>query len=173
MIRSLHVDIEGGRGGSSRSLYQLLSRLDRSRFEPFVAHRQQGPLEEWYRLQNIRTVHIPDRIVCTAPSEQCEDFRGELAETIAHPPGRGSSCRPRAERTHQSDPSKLRRFVLARRLPQKAYRPTNSLSRSGASAGKSGGGKWLVNRLSKRGPSLVYFSNGRGTGTQASNAALG
>ena len=28
--------------------------------------------------------HPGNRIVCTAPSEQCEDFRGELAETIAH-----------------------------------------------------------------------------------------
>jgi glycosyltransferase involved in cell wall biosynthesis len=59
-IRSLHVDIEGGRGGSSRSLYQLLSRLDRNRIEPVVAYREKGPIEDWYRNLGIKTIHIPE-----------------------------------------------------------------------------------------------------------------
>jgi len=59
-LRSLHIDIEGGRGGSSRSLYQLLSRLDRSRVMPIVAHRETGPLEEWYRNLKIATMHLPE-----------------------------------------------------------------------------------------------------------------
>ena len=59
-IRSLHVDIEGGRGGSSRSLYQLISRLDRSRIDPIVAYRESGPVEDWYRDLGIKAVHVPE-----------------------------------------------------------------------------------------------------------------
>ena len=60
MINTLHIDIEGGWGGSSRSLYHLVSRLDRSKFNPLVAHRQEGPLQDWYREIGIPTVHVPD-----------------------------------------------------------------------------------------------------------------
>jgi glycosyltransferase involved in cell wall biosynthesis len=59
-LRSLHVDIEGGWGGSSRSLFQLLSRLDRSRVEPLIAHRQSGPIEGWYAQLGIPTVRVPE-----------------------------------------------------------------------------------------------------------------
>jgi glycosyltransferase involved in cell wall biosynthesis len=65
-IRTLHVDIEGGWGGSSRSLFELLSRLDRRRIEPIVAHRQMGPIVERYQEIGIKTFHVPD-IVSFAP----------------------------------------------------------------------------------------------------------
>ncbi len=58
-LRTLHIDIEGGWGGSSRSLFELVSRLDRNRIEPLVVHRQAGPLTEWYAGAGIRTVHVP------------------------------------------------------------------------------------------------------------------
>lgn len=60
MIRTLHVDIEGGWGGSSRSLYELVSRLPRDRFAPLVAHRQMGPVVERYAALGIPTVHVPE-----------------------------------------------------------------------------------------------------------------
>ena len=34
-VRTLHVDIEGGWGGSSRSLYELIRRFDRDRTQFF------------------------------------------------------------------------------------------------------------------------------------------
>ncbi len=60
MIRTLHVDIEGGWGGSSRSLYELVKRFDRTRIEPVVAHRQSGPIEGLYRDIDVPLVHIPE-----------------------------------------------------------------------------------------------------------------
>lgn len=58
--RTLHIDIEGGWGGSSRSLYELVSRLDRDRVSPLVAHRQMGPVVERYRRIGVPTAHVPE-----------------------------------------------------------------------------------------------------------------
>ena len=60
MIRTLHIDIEGGWGGSSRSLFELLSRLDHARIRPLVAHRQEGPIVERYAEIGIPTAHVPE-----------------------------------------------------------------------------------------------------------------
>jgi glycosyltransferase involved in cell wall biosynthesis len=59
-VRTLHVDIEGGFGGSSRSLFELIRRLDRARVAPFVAHRQMGPIVERYRAIGVPTAHVPE-----------------------------------------------------------------------------------------------------------------
>ncbi|HET6491532.1 MAG TPA: glycosyltransferase family 4 protein [Burkholderiales bacterium] len=59
-IRTLHVDVEGGWGGSSRSLFELVSRLPRDRFAPAVVHRQRGPVEQRYAAIGIETVHVPE-----------------------------------------------------------------------------------------------------------------
>lgn len=59
-LKTLHIDIEGGWGGSSRSLFELVRRLDRERVHPLVAHRQEGPLVDWYKEIGIRTVHVPE-----------------------------------------------------------------------------------------------------------------
>jgi glycosyltransferase involved in cell wall biosynthesis len=55
----LHIDIEGGFGGSSRSLFELVSRLDPKKVRPVIVHKLQGPLEEWYSEKNIASVHLP------------------------------------------------------------------------------------------------------------------
>ena len=59
-IRSLHIDIEGGYGGSSRSLYELVSRLDRSIIEPHVVFRQPGPAIDWYKKINMPATVVPE-----------------------------------------------------------------------------------------------------------------
>ena len=59
-VRTLHVDIEGGWGGSSRSLFELLRRIDRSRIAPLVAHRREGPVQARYAAIGIPTVHVPE-----------------------------------------------------------------------------------------------------------------
>jgi glycosyltransferase involved in cell wall biosynthesis len=60
MIRTLHIDIEGGYGGSSRSLFELVSRLPRDRIEPFVSYRQDGPARDRYVAINVETIHVPE-----------------------------------------------------------------------------------------------------------------
>lgn len=60
MIKTLHIDIEGGWGGSSRSLYELVSRLNRQKISPVIAHRSKGPIQKKYAELGINTVHIPE-----------------------------------------------------------------------------------------------------------------
>ena len=158
MIRSLHVDIEGGRGGSSRSLYQLLSRLDRSRFEPFVAHRQQGPLEEWYRLQNIRTVHIPE-IGSFVPRRRnsAKIFAASLPRLL---PTRRVADRLAAlvqkERINLIHLNYEGLFLLAGFLKRRTGLPI--LCHVRAHLPENLWGKWLVNRLSRNVDHLLFIS---------------
>lgn len=65
-MRTLHVDIEGGWGGSSRSLYELVSRLAEAGLEPLVVHRQAGPVADRYRGIGVPICHVPE-IVSYAP----------------------------------------------------------------------------------------------------------
>lgn len=59
-VRTLHIDIEGGWGGSSRSLFELVSRLDRERVAPLVVHRQSGPVEQWYGDIAVPRERVPE-----------------------------------------------------------------------------------------------------------------
>lgn len=59
-FKILYLDHEGGWGGASRSLYYLVKGLDRSRFEPLVWHRKEGPIEKSYDSVNIRAERSPD-----------------------------------------------------------------------------------------------------------------
>ena len=58
--RILCLDIEGGYGGSSRSLHEMLRHIDRSRIEPVVWCRKEGPVQERYRAAGIETRVVPD-----------------------------------------------------------------------------------------------------------------
>ena len=59
MLRTLHVDIEGGFGGSARSLYELVTRLPHGQFKPLVMHREMGPVVPRYAKASIATRHVP------------------------------------------------------------------------------------------------------------------
>lgn len=59
-LRVLCLDIEGGHGGSSRSLYYLLKYVDRSRIEPQVWCRRGGMVEQWYAGLEIPCRVCPD-----------------------------------------------------------------------------------------------------------------
>lgn len=48
-LRVLCLDIEGGHGGSSRSLFQSIKHLDRDKAEPEVWCRREGPIQGRYR----------------------------------------------------------------------------------------------------------------------------
>lgn len=52
-VRVLCIDIEGGHGGSSRSLYYSLKYIDRARIEPTVWYRRSGPIRELYQALDI------------------------------------------------------------------------------------------------------------------------
>lgn len=52
-LRVLCLDIEGGHGGSSRSLYHILRHVDRTRVAPEVWCRREGAIQDWYAALNI------------------------------------------------------------------------------------------------------------------------
>ena len=69
MHKVLHLDIEGGWGGSSKSLYNLVKVSYKNSYKPFVIHGQKGPATEWYKKLQIKTKHFPE-IVSYAPREK-------------------------------------------------------------------------------------------------------
>ena len=74
MAGVLYLDVEGGRGGSSRSLGLLITHLDRFRFRPIVALRETGASHELYA-----SLDVPHRHVAGMPA-----FRpGTRKNTIA------------------------------------------------------------------------------------------
>jgi glycosyltransferase involved in cell wall biosynthesis len=60
MLKVLHLDIEGGWGGSSRSLYEIINCLDRTHVTSVVVHRSKGPIEDRYKELGIKTYHVPN-----------------------------------------------------------------------------------------------------------------
>jgi Glycosyltransferase Family 4 len=59
-LRVLCLDIEGGFGGSSRSLYQSLSYMDRSQVAPEVWCRRDGPVRKRYEALGISCRVMPE-----------------------------------------------------------------------------------------------------------------
>ncbi|WP_461208436.1 glycosyltransferase family 4 protein [Desulfocurvus sp. DL9XJH121] len=59
-LRVLCLDIEGGYGGSSRSLYYLLKHVDRSLAAPEVWCKREGPVQALYRELGIPVRVEPD-----------------------------------------------------------------------------------------------------------------
>lgn len=70
----LYLDVEGGWGGSSRSLYYLVESLDRSAFEPIVLLRKAGPVEERYR-----AIGVDCRVMPEIPSFRPGDRKNAIA----------------------------------------------------------------------------------------------
>ena len=70
----LYLDVEGGWGGSSRSLYYLVEALDRSSFEPVVLLRKDGPVEERYR-----AIGVDCRVMPEMPSFRPGDRKNAIA----------------------------------------------------------------------------------------------
>ena len=56
----LFLDLEGGFGGSSRSMYYLIKHMDREQYPPVVVVRKNGPIVERYREIGIRCHVIAD-----------------------------------------------------------------------------------------------------------------
>ena len=53
MINILHLDKEAGWGGSSISLFQIVSRLNKLKLKPHVICRVEGPIISKYKNLNI------------------------------------------------------------------------------------------------------------------------
>ncbi len=58
MTNLLHVDIEGGFGGSSISLYNLVKLLDKKKFKCHTIVKIKGPIYQKYKSENIDVIHL-------------------------------------------------------------------------------------------------------------------
>ena len=65
----LYLDVEGGWGGSSRSLYYLVEALDRERYEPVVLLRKPGPVESRYEALGV-TCHVIPEMASFRPADR-------------------------------------------------------------------------------------------------------
>lgn len=59
----LFLDVEGGFGGSSRSMFHLIENLDRSRFSPVAVVRKKGPIIEKYK-----AIGVPCHLIKSLPT---------------------------------------------------------------------------------------------------------
>ena len=56
----LYLDLEGGWGGSSRSMFYLIEHLDRGRYRPFAVTRRDGPISERYDEIGVPHMTLPE-----------------------------------------------------------------------------------------------------------------
>ena len=68
-LKVLYLEADSGWGGSARSLYGLVSSLDRDRIEPIVAVRQDGPILDQYSAIGVQAFVAPE-LVKYRPSER-------------------------------------------------------------------------------------------------------
>jgi len=73
----LYLDVEGGWGGSSRSLFYLVESLDRLAFEPVVLLRKKGPVEARYKELGVTCYVVPEM-----PSFRPADRKNAVAFAI-------------------------------------------------------------------------------------------
>ena len=65
-LRVLYIDIEGGWGGSSRSLFCMVAAFDRTRVDATIWHRTGGPISQ--RLDALGLAHgLEPRIASIVP----------------------------------------------------------------------------------------------------------
>lgn len=158
MIRTLHVDIEGGWGGSSRSLFELLRRLDRARIAPLVAHRQEGPLQARYAEIGIPTAHVPE--IGSFVPRRHKNLRNFLASLprLRRLGTAATNLAALAER-HQANLIHLNYeglFLLAKKLKRATNLPIACHNR--AHLPENAWGRWLVGRMTGVCDQLFYIS---------------
>lgn len=65
----LYLDVEGGWGGSSRSLYYLIESLDRTVYQPIVLLRKSGPVQLRYQTLGVPCLVVDD-LAAFRPAER-------------------------------------------------------------------------------------------------------
>ena len=145
-ITTLHVDIEGGYGGSSISLFQLLSRIDRRRLSPVVVHGKAGPVSDWYARIGIPAYHVPE--ICSFVPRNTKALKNFIA-TLPRMRHLDRAARNIAEIARRYDAKLVHLnyeglFLLAERLhahldvPMIAHSRAHFLSAHGADGSRAG-----------------------------------
>lgn len=142
MIRTLHIDIEGGWGGSSRSLFELVSRLDRATIKPTVLYRSEGSIAARYRAIGIEAFHVPEIYsVAPRPKNSAKILLASLPRALRAPAALKVIAAAAAERRadllhlnyeglHTLAPSLRRRLGLPMIVHSRTYIPDNVWGRA-------------------------------------------
>jgi glycosyltransferase involved in cell wall biosynthesis len=157
-IVTLHIDVEGGYGGSSVSLFQLLSRLDRSALSPVVVHRQAGPVTDWYAQIGIPTYHVPE--ICSFVPRNTKALKNFIA-TLPRMRHLDRAAQRIAEITRRHDAALIHLnyeglFILADKL--RALTEVPMIAHSRAHLPKSSWGRWLARRLARNIEHIFFIS---------------
>ena len=157
-VRTLHVDIEGGFGGSSRSLFELIRRLDPARVAPLVAHRQDGPVVGRYRSIGVPTAHVPE-IVSFVPrrGKGARNFAATLPR-LRHL-GRAADRLAQLAKRHGAELIHLNYeglFLIGSRLARRTGLPVVVHCR--AHLPDDAWGRWVVRRLLEFSAHLFFIS---------------
>lgn len=157
-IGTLHIDIEGGWGGSSISLFELIKRLDRNRIAPIVLYRQAGPAAERYAKIGVPAYHVSD-IASFVPRQQkaLKNFMASLPR-LWH---LDRAARQITEIARQYDSRIVHLnyeglFMLAGRLRATLALPIIAHSR--AHLPVSPWGRWLVRQLAQNVDKMFFIS---------------
>ena len=67
----LFIDIEGGYGGSSNSLFQMVTALNKKKFKPIIICKKDGPIIEKYFKRKI-DCYVDSRISSLIPLKKNE-----------------------------------------------------------------------------------------------------
>lgn len=157
-VTILHVDIEGGWGGSSVSLFELVRRLDRTRISPVVAYRQKGPAAEWYAELGIPAYHVPE--IASFVPRRTKALKNLLASLPRLACLRHASDRlAQIARDHECGVVHLNYeglFLLASRLRKKLAVPMIAHSR--AHLPVTHWGRWLVRSLAHNVNAIFFIS---------------
>ena len=157
-ISTLHIDIEGGHGGSSISLYQLLKRVDRARLDPVVVHRQAGPVTDWYAQLGIPTYHVPE--ICSYVPRNSKALKNFIA-TLPRMRHLERAARGIADIAGRHEPKVIHLnyeglFLLAEKMRPLLDVPFISHSR--AHLPVSPWGRWLARKLARDVRHIFFIS---------------
>jgi glycosyltransferase involved in cell wall biosynthesis len=165
--RILYVDLSDGTGGASLSLLTFLEALDRTRFEPLIAHREQSALAPKFRAAGD-AVAVPLPEAPGLPLDATPGLVRDVARAVRYELAAALRLRAFVRRAqvalvhHNSGISRDRAGVLAIGVPQichmRNFRPPSALS---AFAGRRAAATVYLSRAVERFFSPFRLPRGR------------
>ncbi len=73
----LHIDVEGGWGGSSISLFEIVKKLKGTTHKSYVVCRRQGPIQKKYKKESIE-FYLEKRLYSYIPRKKGKNFKNFL-----------------------------------------------------------------------------------------------
>jgi glycosyltransferase involved in cell wall biosynthesis len=157
-IRTLHIDIEGGWGGSSRSLFELVRRLDRRAVEPVVVYRDAGPAADWYAGIGVPAYRV-SKIASYVPrrAKALKNLVASMPSLLGLPKAAADIAeianRHRTEILHLNYEGL---FLLGRRL--KRMLPVPVIAHSRAHLPRNMWARWLARTLARVADQVFFIS---------------